>query len=161
GRDVPIRTGTNFLNGYTNPTGTQTGTGNNGYGVDNIQYKDVGLVIDVTPTISNEGYVQVKMRLESSNVEASGADSSLTPTFTKRSLTTVSRIQDGVTAVVASVKQDNKGNSRATIPFVGNIPVLGRLFTTPSQTSNQSDIVITVTPHIIRPAEIKLEDFLA
>src|SRR5262249_50363221 len=159
GRDVPIRTGTNFLNGYS---GTQTGTsGNPNYGVDNIQYKDVGLVIDVTPTVSNEGYVQVKMKLESSNVEASGSDSTLTPTFTKRSLTTVSRVQDGITAVVACVKQDNKGDSRATIPFVGMIPILGRLFTAPSQSSNQSDIVITVTPHIIRPAEIKPEDYLA
>jgi general secretion pathway protein D len=63
--------------------------------------------------------------------------------------------------VVASVKQDNKGDSRVTIPGVGMIPILGRLFTTPRQTSNQSDIVITVTPHIIRPAEIKPEDHYA
>jgi general secretion pathway protein D len=41
------------------------------------------------------------------------------------------------------------------------IPILGRLFTTPRQTNNQSDIVITVTPHIIRPAEIKPEDHYA
>src|SRR5262245_47675479 len=102
GRSVPVRTGTNLLNGYA-PTasGGQTGsTIANGYSVDNIQYRDVGLVIDVTPTITNEGYVQVKMKLESSNVEASGADSTLTPSFTKRSLTTISRVQDGVTAVV-------------------------------------------------------------
>ena len=156
GRSVPIRIGTNYLNNsITGTTGNSTGT------VDNIQYRDVGLVIDVTPTITNEGYVQVKMKLESSNVEASGADSTLTPSFTKRSLTTISRVQDGVTAVVASVKQDNKGDSRVTIPVVGMVPILGRLFATPKQTSSQSDIVITVTPHIIRPAEIKPEDYLA
>jgi general secretion pathway protein D len=157
GRSVPVRLGTSYLtNGATTGTNTNT-TGT----VDNIQYRDVGLVIDVTPVITNEGYVQVKMKLESSNVEASGSDATLTPTFTKRSLTTVSRVQDGVTAVVAGVKQDNKGDSRATIPVVGLIPILGRLFTTPKQTSSQSDIVITVTPHIIRPAEIKPEDHLA
>jgi general secretion pathway protein D len=157
GRSVPVRLGTSYL---TN--GATTGLNNNTTGtVDNIQYRDVGLVIDVTPVITNEGYVQVKMKLESSNVEASGSDATLTPTFTKRSLTTVSRVQDGVTAVIAGVKQDNKGDSRATIPVVGLIPILGRLFTTPKQTSSQSDIVITVTPHIIRPAEIKPEDHLA
>jgi general secretion pathway protein D len=157
GRSVPVRLGTSYLTyGATASTNTNT-TGT----VDNIQYRDVGLVIDVTPVITNEGYVQVKMKLESSNVEASGSDATLTPTFTKRSLTTVSRVQDGVTAVVAGVKQDNKGDSRATIPVVGMIPILGRLFTTPKQTSSQSDIVITVTPHIIRPAEIKPEDHLA
>jgi general secretion pathway protein D len=76
-------------------------------------------------------------------------------------LTTISRVQDGLTAVVASVKQDTKGDSRVSIPVVGMVPILGRLFTTPKQTSSQSDIVITVTPHIIRPAEIKAEDHLA
>jgi general secretion pathway protein D len=162
GRSVPIRTGSSFLNGV-NPAATTstTTTANTGYTVDNIQYRDVGLVIDVTPVITNEGYVQVKMKLESSNVEASGTDSTLTPSFTKRSLTTISRVQDGLTAVVACVKQDSKGDSRVTIPVVGMVPILGRLFTTPKQTSSQSDIVITVTPHIIRPAELKAEDHLA
>ena len=159
GRSVPVRLGTSYLGAYTT-TGTATQANTTGT-VDNIQYKDVGLVIDITPTITNEGYVQVKMKLESSNVEATGTDSTLTPTFTKRSLTTISRVQDGVTAVVAGVKQDNKGDSRATIPVIGMVPILGRLFTTPKQTSSQSDIVITVTPHIIRSAEIKPEDYLA
>ena len=154
GRSVPIRIGTTFLNGANT-------AGNNNNTVDNIQYRDVGLVIDVTPVITNEGYVQVKMKLESSNVEASAADSTLTPSFTKRSLTTISRVQDGITAVVASVKQDNKGDSRATIPVIGMLPVLGRLFSAPNQTRGQSDIVITVTPHIIRPVEITPEDHLA
>jgi len=156
GRNVPIKLGSTYPTSLT-PTATNNLTG----AIDNIQYKDVGLVIDVTPTITNEGYVQVKMKLESSNVEAGGEDARLTPSFSKRQLSTVSRVQDGVTAVVASVKQDNKGDSRVTIPGVGMIPILGRLFTTPRQTNNQSDIVITVTPHIIRPAEIKPEDHYA
>jgi len=155
GRSVPIRLGTTFLNG------ANTSGNNNNNTVDNIQYRDVGLVIDVTPVITNEGYVQVKMKLESSNVEASGSDSTLTPSFTKRSLTTISRVLDGITAVVASVKQDNKGDSRATIPVIGMLPILGRLFSAPNQTRSQSDIVITVTPHIIRPVEITPEDHLA
>jgi general secretion pathway protein D len=165
GRSVPVRLGTSYLNGYsasTTTTGTTaTGTTGTTGTVDNIQYRDVGLVIDVTPTITNEGYVQVKLKLESSNVEAAGSDANLTPTFTKRSLTTISRVQDGVTAVVASVKQDNQGDSRATIPLVGLVPILGRLFTTPKQTSSQSDIVITVTPHINRTPDINPTDHLA
>jgi general secretion pathway protein D len=158
GRLIPYRTGTNFLTGAT---GTQPGLPGLGYQVDNISYRDIGLVIDLTPAITNEGYVQVKMKLESSNSEATGDDPMLTPTLTKRSLTTISRIQDGVTAVVASVKQEIKGDSRTTIPVVGMIPLLGRLFTTPKQSNDQSDIVITVTPHIIRTPEIKPEDYLA
>lgn len=143
GRSVPVKLGSSYLGSYTGTsTSTSTGTANNGY-VDNIQYRDAGLVIDVTPVITNEGYVQIKMKLESSNVEATGTNATLTPSFTKRSLTTISRVQDGVTAVI------------------GMIPILGRLFTSPQQTSSQSDIIITVTPHIIRSAVIKPEDHLA
>jgi general secretion pathway protein D len=158
GRQIPYRTGSNFLTGAI---GTQPGLPGIGYPIENISYRDIGLVIDLTPSITNEGYVQVKMKLESSNSEATGDDPLLTPTLTKRSLSTISRVQDGVTAVVASVKQDIKGDSRTTIPIVGMIPILGRLFTTPKQSSDQSDIVITVTPHIIRTPEIKPEDYFA
>ena len=152
GRSVPVKTGTTY-------PGTTTGTSSTT--VDNIQYRDVGLVIDVTPTISNEGYVQVKMKLESSNVETSGEDSSLTPTFSKRSLTTISRVQDGVTAVVASIKQDNRGENRSTVPVIGMVPILGRFFSSPLNTNSRTDIVITITPHITRAAEINPEDHLA
>ena len=173
GRSVPVRTGTNYVPGYSTTPNTTAGAATNaatqllGGGVgnsgafDNIQYKDVGLVIDMTPKITNEGYVEIKMSLESSNVEASGADSTLTPSFTKRQLTTVSRIQDGQTGIVAGVKQENKGNSRVSIPVIGMLPILGRLFSTPQQNSQLTDIVITVTPHIVRSAEIKVNDHLA
>jgi general secretion pathway protein D len=183
GRSVPVSLGQNYGSGYgagalpgligTNPTGGQNpaaglgngflgGLGGGGYGgglFNNIQYKDVGLVIEATPKITNEGYVEVKMKIETSNVE-SGADP-LTPNFTQRSLNTVARIQDGVTSIVASVMQDSKDNSRASIPIIGMLPIIGRLFTTPNQESRQSDIVITVTPHIIRATEITKEDNLA
>ncbi|MGH9938797.1 MAG: type II secretion system protein GspD, partial [Blastocatellia bacterium] len=175
GRSVPVKLGTqNFGGGLggvignpgqTNPGGTQAlqsllgGFGNQGF--DSIQYRDVGLVIDAQPTITNEGYVEIKMNFETSDVVASGADDRLTPVFTQRSLNTVARIQDGVTSVVAGVNQESKGDSRAGIPVLGMLPIVGRLFTTPRQESRQSDVIITVTPHIVRSAGITQKDHLA
>lgn len=172
GQSVPVSTGTNYgYGGYGTP-GTQGQTqggqqvaqpgnfANSGL-FDNIQYKDVGLVIDVTPTITNEGYVEIKMKLESSSVEESGETASLTPTFAQRSLSTTARVLDGVTAVVGGVKQDQNGESRATIPFIGMVPILGRFFSAPRNANRETDLVITVTPHIIRSPEIKQEDHLA
>jgi general secretion pathway protein D len=171
GRSVPVRAGTNYVPGYgapaqgpgTNPPTAIANIGGAGSvgAFDSIQYKDVGLVIDATPTITTEGYVQIKMKLESTNVEPSGADINLTPSFTQRSLTTIARVLDGKTAVVAGIKQEAKGDSRASIPVLGMIPILGRFITTPKQTSSLSDIIITVTPHIIRSAALKQEDHLA
>lgn len=131
-------------------------------GIDSIQYRDVGLVIDAQPTITNEGYVEIKMKFETSDVVASGSDAqNLTPVFTQRSLNTVARIQDGVTSVVAGVNQETKGDSRAGIPVLGMLPLIGRLFSTPRQESRQSDVIITVTPHIIRSAGITKDNHLA
>ena len=170
GRSVPVRTGTNYGYGSTVvpvPAGgqappAQAGASNYNAGLfDNIQYKDVGLVIDVTPKITNEGFVEIKMNLETSNVEDSGESGNLTPVFTQRTLSTTARVRDGVTSVVGGVRQDTKGDARVSIPVIGMLPILGRFFSAPKQASNETDLVITVTPHIIRAAEIKEEDHLA
>jgi general secretion pathway protein D len=184
GRSVPVRLGTNFpgygglnfggLNGVNNGANGNGNLGQNiangllgglgglgGGGFDSIQYRDVGLVIKAKPQITNEGYVEIKMNFESSEVQASGSDANLTPTFTQRSLNTVARIQDGVTAVVAGVNQDVKSDSRAGIPVIGMLPLVGRLFATPQQSSRQTDVIITVTPHIVRSAGITAKDYLA
>ena len=181
GRSVPVSTGTNYgLGGGggigTGGIGQQGGIGAGGIGagalgasalggyggalVNNIQYKDVGLVIEAKPKITNEGYVEIQMKIETSNVEAA-ASADLNPSFTQRSLSTTARIRDGVTSIVASINQDSKSDQKSGLPILGMLPLIGRLFTTPSQKADQSDIVITVTPHIIRSAEITKEDNLA
>lgn len=162
GRSVPVRLGTTYMPGFGATVQGQGATVTGNFGAfDSVQYKDVGLIIDVTPAVAHDGYVQIRMRLESSNVEASGADLSLTPSFTQRALTTIARVKDGQTAVVAGVKQEAKGESKASLPVIGLIPILGRFITTPRQQSNLSDIVITVTPHILRATRMKPEDHLA
>ncbi|MBK9706532.1 MAG: hypothetical protein IPO77_05910 [Acidobacteria bacterium] len=192
GRSVPVRLGTNFLGGGVIGggglgqggigTGVNQGGGiggiggaggfggggfggggfGGGVGFDSIQYRDVGLVIDVKPRITNEGYVEIEMKFETSDLVQSGADATnLTPIFTQRSLNTTARIQDGVTSVVAGVSQESKGDSRSTIPILGMIPILGRLFTSPTQDSRQNDVIITVTPHIVRSQGINKDDHLA
>src|SRR5262245_25098681 len=190
GRSVPVRLGTQFgvgyggfgglggvngvngnnnggiaqgiANGLAAGLGGFGGLGGLGNGFDSIQYRDVGLVIKAKPQITNEGYVEIKMNFESSDVVASGGDvQNLTPTFTQRSLSTVARIQDGVTAVVAGVNQDVKNSARAGLPVFGMLPLVGRLFATPRQETRQTDVIITVTPHIVRSAGITPNDFLA
>ncbi len=170
GRRVPVRLGQTVIPGVTGGgVGTGTGGGlggvvgggfNQGYGgFDSIQYQDVGLNIDITPTVTNEGYIELKMTLESSNT-VPGADA-LTPEFTQRKLTTISRVLDGRTAVVAGVQQQNKSDSRSSIPIIGMIPILGRFITTPKESSDLNDIIITITPHIIRAPQMEKKDHLA
>lgn len=178
GRSVPVRLGTTYgFGGGGAGTGGLTGGGaGNGAigggfgsaggfgfpGIDSIQYRDVGLVIEAKPTVTNAGYVEIEMKFETSDIVSSGSDATnLTPSFTQRSLNTTARIQDGVTAVVAGINTESNGNSRASIPILGMIPILGRFITTPRQDGRQSDLIITVTPHIVRSQGIDGDDHLA
>jgi general secretion pathway protein D len=164
GQSVPVRLGSNYVPGFGTGTPQQPGQTPIGGGYfpgsfDSIQYQDAGLVIDVTPTITNDGYVEMKMTIESKTVEETSV--ALQPKFGQRTLTTVSRIQDGRTGIVAGIQQETRSDGRASIPVIGLLPILGRFMTTPKENKNLSDIIITVTPHIIRAPEIKQGDHLA
>ncbi len=164
GSQLPSVVGTGQQNVVGGGLNNNLGGGFGGFGNSfaTIQYQDVGLNIDVTPTITNEGYIELKMTLESSSaIPSSTAGSELTPQISQRKLQTVSRILDGRTAVVAGVQQQTKNDGRKTIPVIGMIPILGRFITTPNETTSMSDIVITVTPHIIRAPQIERKDHLA
>ncbi len=138
--------------------GNQTGgnTGNNGGFVSNvINYEQVGLTLKFKPLVFPNQDVQVAMEIESKDV--AGA-STLTPTFTERTIKGTARVQNNKTLLLASVAQGVETNGRQGIPILGLIPILGRLFTSPTKDNRQVDIVIAVTPRVIRAPAILPED---
>ena len=160
GARVPVQTAAVY-NGLTaSPTtGGATGTGGiansvfgNGYPV--IQYEDTGLVLDFTPKVYPDQEVQVKMNIETKDTDGN----SLTPTFTQRKITGTARIPNGRTMMLASIGQDRETSGRAGLPLLGLVPVLGRLFTAPTKKNVQSDVVITLTPRVLRAPEITPRD---
>ena len=132
--------------------------GSLGVGIPQIQYENVGLNIDITPNVYEDD-VQMKMKVESTSVDASTGK--LTPTFNQRTMTSVARVKDGQTTLVAGVSQNIEGRVTKGLPLIGLIPILGRFFSTPETDNRQSDVVITVTPHILRRADITESDHLA
>jgi general secretion pathway protein D len=127
-------------------------------GIPQIQYENVGLNIDVTPSVY-EDEVQMKMKIETTSIDRSTG--TLTPTFNQRTMTSVARVKDGQTTLIAGVSSSEDSKEVKGIPIIGLIPILGRFFATPQTTNKQSDVVITVTPHILRRADITEEDHLA
>ena len=136
-----------------------TGAGNtpsNGGVVSNvINYEQVGLTLKFKPLVFPNQDVQVAMEIESKDV--AGA-STLTPTFTERTIKGTARIQNNKTLLLASVAQGVETNGRTGLPLVGLIPIIGRLFTAPTKDNRQVDIVIAVTPRVIRAPAILPED---
>ncbi|HXG68654.1 MAG TPA: secretin N-terminal domain-containing protein, partial [Blastocatellia bacterium] len=123
-----------------------------------IQYENVGLNIDMQPQVF-EDEIQMKMKIETSSVDSSTGVR--TPTFNQRTMDSVARVKDGQTTLIAGVSQTNESKNIKGIPIIGLIPILGRFFATPENRNTQSDVVITVTPHILRRADITEEDHLA
>src|SRR4029077_14147002 len=81
--------------------------------------------------------------------------------FNQREMSSVARIKDGKPTLIAGVSQTNQSKETKGIPILGLIPILGRFFATPDTIDRQSDVVITVTPHILRRADITDKDHLA
>jgi general secretion pathway protein D len=173
GQRVPIQTAT--LPSYSNVSTAQQkqGAAQNGInaadqllglggafgaGIPQIQYENVGLNIDMKPNVF-EDEVQMKMKIDSTSLDRSTG--TFTPSFNQRTMTTMARVKDGQTTMVAGVSQDEQSRQVKGVPFIGLIPILGRFFATPSTTNRQSDVIITVTPHILRRADITEQDHLA
>jgi general secretion pathway protein D len=155
GQRVPVRTAT-ISNGFSNP-GTGGGTNNPGFLSDVINYEQVGLTLKFKPIVFPNQDVQVAMEIESKDVAACNTPSG-NPCFSERTIKGTARVQNNKTLLLASVAQDRQSDGRQGLPLLGLIPIIGRLFTAPTKDNNQVDIVIAVTPRVIRAPSILPED---
>jgi general secretion pathway protein D len=135
---------------------TQGLFGGNGYPV--IQYEKTGLTLEFTPQVFPDLDVQVKMNIKSDAVEQTAGAAALTPTFTERNIEGTARIQNNRTMMIASVAQNQQTRGRQGLPVLGLVPVLGRAFSAPRRDDSQTDIVIAVTPHVMRAPSVTPSD---
>lgn len=158
GQRVPVQTAQAY------PFGVQTGTPNTGGinqpifpsgGFPVINYEPTGLTLKFTPQVYPNLDVQVKMNIEQKDVLGA---STLTPTFTERTMSGTARIQNNRTMMLASVSTDVEARGRKGIAYLSGIPLLGRLFTSPTRDLRQVDIVISVTPRVLRAPAVTPRD---
>ena len=155
GQRVPVQTAQAYPFGVQTGTTTNTQTGFPSGGFPVINYEPTGLTLKFTPLVYPNFDVQVKMSIESKDV--AGANT-LTPTFTERTITGTARVQNNRTMMLASVSQDIESNGRQGLPFLGGLPLVGRLFTSPTRENRQVDIVIAVTPRVLRAPAVTPRD---
>ncbi|WP_194714297.1 cohesin domain-containing protein [Noviherbaspirillum soli] len=131
-----------------NITTTSTATG---FVSEAINYVDVGLKLDVEPTIYLDGDVAIKVALEVSNIVSQLQTKSGTVAYQigTRTASTVLRLKDGENQVLAGLINDEDRNSASKLPFLGNIPLVGRLFGSRTDNNQKTEIVLSITPRII------------
>ncbi len=156
GQRVPVQTAQAFPFGVqTSPSTPTPGQPFGGGGFPVINYEPTGLTLTFTPQVFPNLDVQVKMNIESKDVLGG---ETLTPTFTERTITGTARVQNNRTMLLASVSQDVETKGRRGIAFLGGLPILGRLFTSPTRSNRRIDIVIAVTPRVLRAPALTPRD---
>ncbi|MCA1581956.1 MAG: hypothetical protein LC796_11325 [Acidobacteria bacterium] len=130
--------------------------------VTSFQYQDVGIKIEVEPRVHHNKEVTLKLVLEVSqlgeNVSFSAGQSQ--PTIGTRTISSNIRLRDGETNFLAGLFRTDKTGGNTTVPFLGDIPILGRLFSNKRREAKTTDLVLTLTPHIIRIPDVTEEDLV-
>jgi general secretion pathway protein D len=140
-----------ILSGDRVPVITTTSTANVGV-AESVSYLDVGLKLDVEPNVFLDNDVGVKVNLEVSNIvrEIRSASGTLTYQIGTRLATTSLRLKDGETQALAGLISDEDRSSTAGVPGFADLPVLGRLFSTQSSDRSKTEIVLLITPRVVR-----------
>lgn len=124
--------------------------------IQNVTYENIGINIDVTPRFHANNDVTLAVKLTMSTV--SGTGFSGYPTFGNRSVTTTVRLRDGETNIIAGLIRDSERTVANGIPGFDKIPLLGRLFGRNQRETQETDIVLTLTPHIVRVLALSDDD---
>ncbi len=137
------------------PVITTTSGATGGFVSQSVNYLDVGLKLDVEPTIYLDSDVGIKVGLEVSSIvkqvtSGTGSGATLTYQIGTRSANTVLRLHDGETQVLAGLINNEERNSANKVPGLGDIPLIGKLFSSNNNTKNKTEIVLLITPHVVR-----------
>jgi general secretion pathway protein D len=128
--------------------------------ITSFDYKNVGVNIDITPRVHHDNDVTLVLKLEVSSVAQSVGVAGVQnlPTFNSRQVTSVIRLRDGETNILAGLISDAERTSYSGLPGLASLPVLGKLFAHNRKEVQETDIVMTLTPHILRKTKFSEED---
>lgn len=140
GDKVPVITSTSTATGFTS---------------ESINYLDVGLKLEVEPNVYADGDVSIRVNLEVSNQvrEVVSKTGALSYQIGTRGAATTLRLRDGETQVLAGLISDEDRVSANKIPGFGDIPLLGRLFGSQKDEAQRNEILLSITPRIVRPLQ--------
>ena len=141
------------------PVITTTATANVGVS-ESVTYLDVGLKLDVEPNVFLDNEVGVKVSLEVSNIvrEVRSRSGGLTYQIGTRLATTTLRLKDGETQALAGLISDEDRQAATGLPWLIDLPVLGRLFSSEKSDRSKTEIVLLITPRVVRNLAIATPD---
>lgn len=135
GNQQPIQSGQNIIS--------------NGIVSNNFTYKDTGVILSVTPSVNAGG--MVRMVIQQGVTDVGAIDSATGQrTFLQRQINTKVEVHSGQTVTLGGLIRNNVTNGKSGIPLLGDIPYLGNLFSTTSQADDRTELLVMITPRILR-----------
>ncbi len=132
--------------------------GNSGIATTNIQYRDTGIVLSITPQINNDGIVNLIIRQELSSVDGGATGVNNNPVFNNQEINTTVVVRDGENVVLGGLIQTDNENLNSGVPGLNRVPLLGRLFSYQQNSVERRELFIVLRPEIINlNSEIGLE----
>ena len=124
--------------------------------VTSFNYENIGVNIDITPRVHHNDDVSLALKVEVSNVSGEGFGG--LPTFGNRFINTVIRLKDGETNMLAGLIRDDERRVLDGVAGLSDLPVIGRLFGRTKRETQETDIILTLTPHIVRVLDLTESD---
>jgi len=145
GQDVPV-----LVNAQLTPQGGTTET---------TEYQAVGIGLNVRPRITANGYVDLEINLEISNIDIAASVGQASPTFDRRETTTQVIIKDGQTILISGILRDQESKVIRKVPLLGDLPLIGALFTSVDYQTTRTELIAFVTPFIVENPDENDENF--
>ena len=137
----------------TTPLVTTTSTTSSIAVARTFDYKDIGIQLEITPHISTGSLVRLEIAVEVSNILSNDPTNPGFVTTRKRQATTTVAVESGQMVVIGGLIRDDRTAITSKVPCVGNIPVLGWMFKTFSGVKDKTNLLVFITPYIIRSPE--------
>jgi general secretion pathway protein D len=121
--------------------------------INSVSYRDTGVILSITPRIHESGRVLLKIEQEVSSVGATTTSSIDSPTIKQRRVKTTVQVKDGEALALGGLIQDQVNDTRNQIPILGDIPVLGNAFREKGSLVGKTELIVLITPHVLRNLE--------
>ena len=134
----------------------QSGVAGGGSAPITIQYKEYGVLLAFIPTITNRGTIRLQVAPEVSSLDYADAvdiGGAVVPALTVRRVKTEVELADGQSFVIGGLLDNRETENFEKIPFLGDIPILGRLFQTIQRTHSNTELIVIVTPELVNPID--------
>ncbi|MDP7005367.1 MAG: secretin N-terminal domain-containing protein [Phycisphaerales bacterium] len=139
GSEVPIRTTSTLLSGGE----TQTG----------IEYRDVGVMLNVRPRITTHGNIDLTINVELSEQSGASADIDNNPIFSRRQVRSQVQLKNGQTVLIGGLLKESESKVKRKVPLLGDIPLIGGLFSSVDDTTVREELLVFITPIIVEDLE--------